>query len=60
VFVVGDSWAYFPSADRVREATRVARSVTYYPGAAPVYIFAQLNADLQELAATGSITPKQH
>ncbi len=60
VFVVGDCWEYFPSADKVREATKLAKSVTYYPGCAPVYIFAQLNADLQELASTGAVSAKAH
>lgn len=51
VFICGDCWELFPSADKVREAASLAKSVTYYPGCAPVYIFAQLNADLQKLAA---------
>ncbi len=50
LFVCGDCWEYFPSADKVREASKLAKSVTYYPGCAPVYIFAQLNGDLQALA----------
>jgi uncharacterized protein (DUF362 family) len=52
VFICGDCWELFPSADKVREGAKLANSVTYYPGCAPVYIFAQLNADLQKLAAT--------
>jgi len=51
VFICGDCWELFPSADKVREAASLAKSVTYYPGCAPVYIFAQLNGDLQKLAA---------
>jgi hypothetical protein len=50
VFICGDCWELFPSADKVREAAKVAKTVTYYPGCAPVYIFAQLNGDLQALA----------
>lgn len=52
MFICGDCWELFPSADKVREGATLAKSVTYYPGCAPVYIFAQLNADLQKLAAT--------
>jgi len=51
VFVCGDCWEKFESADIVRASVKVAKSVTYYPGCAPVYIFAQLNGDLQALAA---------
>lgn len=51
VFVCGDCWEKFESADIIRESVKVAKSVTYYPGCAPVYIFAQLNGDLQALAA---------
>jgi len=51
MFICGDCWELFPSADKVREAAALAKSVTYYPGCAPVYIFAQLNEDLQKLAA---------
>jgi len=51
VFICGDCWEYFPSADKVREGAALAKTVTYYPGCAPVYIFAQLNTDLQKLAA---------
>ncbi|AOT72912.1 DUF362 domain-containing protein [Geosporobacter ferrireducens] len=50
LFVVGDCWEYFPTSDNIRQAINVAKSVTYYPGCAPVYIFAQLNADLQKMA----------
>ncbi|NPV72030.1 MAG: DUF362 domain-containing protein [Firmicutes bacterium] len=50
LFVVGDCWEYFPSAPKVREAATLAKTVTKYPGCAPVYIFAQMNADLQNLA----------
>lgn len=50
LFVVGDCWKYFPTADNIREAVKLAKTVTYYPGCAPVYIFSQLNSDLQELA----------
>ncbi|WKY42912.1 DUF362 domain-containing protein [Eubacteriaceae bacterium ES2] len=51
IFICGDCWELFPSADKVREGAAMAKSVTYYPGCAPVYIFAQLNNDLQKLAA---------
>jgi uncharacterized protein (DUF362 family) len=49
LFIIGDCWEYFPSADNIRKAAALAKSVTYYPGCSPVYIFAQLNADLQNL-----------
>lgn len=55
LFVCGDCWEYFPSADKVREAIKLAKSVTYYPGCAPVYIFAQLNTDLQTLARESAL-----
>ena len=55
LFICGDCWEYFPTADNIREAVKLAKSVTYYPGCAPVYIFAQLNADLQHLAKSGSV-----
>jgi uncharacterized protein (DUF362 family) len=55
LFVCGDCWEYFPTADNIRQAAKVAKSVTYYPGCAPVYIFAQLNTDLQQLAKTGYV-----
>lgn len=50
LFIVGDCWEYFPTADNIREAIELAKTVTYYPGCAPVYIFSQLNTDLQKLA----------
>jgi len=50
LFVCGDCWEYFPSAANVRKAAELAKDVTYYPGCAPVYIFSQLNTDLQKLA----------
>lgn len=58
LFVAGDCWKYFPSKDKVEKAMTLAKSVTEYPGCAPVYIFAQLNGDMQalynkELAAAG-------
>ncbi len=49
LFVAGDCWAYFPSRDKIEQAKKLAKSVTVYPGCAPVYIFAQLNGDLQAL-----------
>jgi uncharacterized protein (DUF362 family) len=49
LFVAGDCWKYFPSKNKVEEAMKLAESVTLYPGCAPVYIFAQLNGDLQSL-----------
>jgi len=49
LFIPGDCWKLFPSSEKVEEAKRVAKSVTEYPGCAPVYIFAQLNGDLQAL-----------
>jgi len=50
MFVCGDCWEYFPTADKVRKAAEIAKEVIYYPGCAPVYIFSQLNTDLQKLA----------
>lgn len=50
VFVCGDCWKLFPSKALVEEAVRLAKSVTYYPGCAPVYIFSKLNTDLQTMA----------
>jgi len=50
LFVCGDCWEYFPSAANVRKAAELAKDVTYYPGCAPVYIFSQLNTDLQKIA----------
>ncbi len=55
LFVVGDCWKYFPTADNIRQAAKTAKTVTYYPGCAPVYIFAQLNGDLQQLAKSGTL-----
>jgi len=49
LFVAGDCWRYFPSKGKVEEAMKLAKSVTKYPGCAPVYIFAQLSGDLQAL-----------
>lgn len=49
LFITGDCWKYFPSHDKVEEAMKLAKNVTMYPGCAPVYIFAQLNGDLQAL-----------
>lgn len=51
LFIAGDCWKLFPSKDKVEEAKKLAKSVTEYPGCAPVYIFAQLNGDLQALHA---------
>lgn len=50
LFVIGDCWEYFPTSDNIREAIGLAKTVTYYPGCAPVYIFSQFNTDLQEMA----------
>jgi uncharacterized protein (DUF362 family) len=49
LFIVGDCWEYFPTADNIREAAKLAKEVIYRPGCAPVYIFAQINGDLQGL-----------
>jgi len=49
LFVTGDCWKLFPSRDKVEEAMKLAKKVIEYPGCAPVYIFAQLNGDLQAL-----------
>lgn len=49
LFVTGDCWKLFPSADKVETAMKLAKRVVEYPGCAPVYIFAQLNGDLQAL-----------
>ena len=49
MFVAGDCWKYFPSREKVEKAMTLAKSVTEYPGCAPVYIFTQLNGDLQAL-----------
>lgn len=50
LFICGDCWEYFPTSENIRKAASLAKTVTYYPGCAPVYIFAQLNKDLQTLA----------
>lgn len=50
LFVCGNCWQYFPSKDKVEEAMNVAKRCYVYPGCAPVYIFSQLNKDLQALA----------
>lgn len=50
LFVAGDCWKYFPSRPKVEQAMKIAKSVTEYPGCAPVYVFAQLNGDLQAMA----------
>lgn len=49
LFVTGDCWKLFPSKPKVEEAMKLAKKVIKYPGCAPVYIFAQLNGDLQAL-----------
>lgn len=49
LFVIGDCWEYFPTADNIRQAIKLAREVIHRPGCAPVYIFSQLNGDLQGL-----------
>jgi hypothetical protein len=49
MFVTGDCWKLFPSRGKVEEAMKLAKKVIEYPGCAPVYIFAQLNGDLQAL-----------
>ena len=49
LFIPGDCWKYFPSKGKIEQAKKLAKSVTEYPGCAPVYIFAQLNGDLQAL-----------
>ena len=49
LFIAGDCWKIFPSREKVEAAKKLAKSVTEYPGCAPVYIFAQLNGDLQAL-----------
>ncbi|MDR3255647.1 MAG: DUF362 domain-containing protein [Synergistaceae bacterium] len=50
LFVCGDCWKLFPSEPKIHEAAKLAKSVTYYPGCAPVYIFSKINTDLQEMA----------
>ncbi|MCC6190886.1 MAG: DUF362 domain-containing protein [Anaerolineales bacterium] len=49
LFVIGDCWEYFPTSDNIRQAAKLAKAVIYRPGCAPVYIFAQINGDLQGL-----------
>ena len=49
LFVTGDCWKLFPTKDKVERAMSLAKKVVEYPGCAPVYIFAQLNGDLQAL-----------
>jgi hypothetical protein len=49
LFVIGDCWEYFPTSDNIRQAIPLAKEVIYRPGCTPVYIFAQLNGDLQGL-----------
>ncbi|MBC8466675.1 MAG: DUF362 domain-containing protein [Desulfobacteraceae bacterium] len=60
LFIPGDCWKLFPSSEKVEEAKRLAKSVTEYPGCAPVYIFAQLNGDLQTLyqKCGGALSPQ--
>lgn len=50
LFVCGNCWKYFPSSDKVEEAMSRAKRCYLYPGCAPVYIFSQINKDLQTLA----------
>ncbi len=59
LFITGDCWKLFPSKGKVEEAMTIAKDVTEYPGCAPVYIFAQLNGDLQTLyqKCSGSLCP---
>jgi len=56
LFVIGDCWEYFPPADNIRQAIKIAKQVIYRPGCAPVYIFSQLNGDLHGMynAAVGA------
>lgn len=49
LFITGDCWKLFPSRSKVEKAMQLAKQVIEYPGCAPVYIFAQLNGDLQAL-----------
>lgn len=55
VFIVGDCWEYFPSAPKIREALALARQVVERPGCAPVYTFAQINADLIEIGTEAGL-----
>lgn len=59
LFITGDCWKFFPSKGKVEEAMKLAKDVTEYPGCAPVYIFAQLNGDLQTLyqKCVGALCP---
>ena len=57
LFITGDCWKYFPTREKVEEAAKLAKSVTYYPGCAPVYIFSQLNQDLQKLQKQHELVP---
>lgn len=50
LMICGDCWKLFPSKPLVEKAAELAKSVTYYPGCAPVYIFSKINTDLQEAA----------
>ncbi len=49
MFVEGDCWKYFPSRDKIEQGMKNAKKVIEHPGCAPVYIFAQLNGDLQSV-----------
>lgn len=49
LFLAGDCWKYFDSADKVKQAKEKAKRVFEYPGCSPVYVFAQINEDLQSL-----------
>jgi uncharacterized protein (DUF362 family) len=49
LLITGDCWKLFPSKTKVEEAMQLAKKVNEYPGCAPVYIFAQINGDLQAL-----------
>ncbi len=49
LFITGDCWKLFPSRGKVEKAMQLAKQVIEYPGCAPVYIFAQLNGDLQAI-----------
>lgn len=49
LIVAGDCWKYFPTKEKIEHAKAIAKDVIEYPGCAPVYIFAQLNGDLQAL-----------
>ncbi|MEA4907351.1 MAG: DUF362 domain-containing protein [Chloroflexi bacterium] len=49
LFVIGDCWEYFPTSENIRQAIELAKEVIYRPGCTPVYIFSQINGDLQGL-----------